>query len=81
MGKTYTRKLIAGQPGTKKLHQEFGERLLCVRYRYEMQPEPEQRPLNSSWKRNPGQENRGVFPATRLSVFGLTTEKNVCESS
>jgi hypothetical protein len=24
-----------GQPGTKRLQQQFGERLLCVRYRYD----------------------------------------------
>ena len=24
-----------GQPGTKRLHQQFGSRLICVRYRYD----------------------------------------------
>ncbi len=30
-----TRKLAPGQKGTKKLHEQFGDRLLCVRYRYD----------------------------------------------
>lgn len=29
------RTLKPGQPGTKKLVKEFGDRLLCVRYRYD----------------------------------------------
>lgn len=32
-----TRKLAPGQKGTKKLHEQFGDRLLCVRYRYDDQ--------------------------------------------
>jgi hypothetical protein len=28
-------KLIPGQPGTRKLVQQFGDRLVCVRYRYD----------------------------------------------
>ena len=31
----YTRKLLPGQPGTKKLLEKFGEDLFCVRYRYD----------------------------------------------
>lgn len=29
------RKLIAGQPGTKKWVEKYGEKLVCVRYRYD----------------------------------------------
>jgi len=29
------RKLLPGQPGTKKLLQKYGEDLVCVRYRYD----------------------------------------------
>ncbi len=29
------RKLTAGMPGTKKLVEKFGEKLLCVRYKYD----------------------------------------------
>ena len=29
------RKLLPGQPGTKKWLNKFGDKLLCVRYRYE----------------------------------------------
>lgn len=32
-----TRKLSLGQKGTEKLHELFGGRLLCVRYRYDDQ--------------------------------------------
>lgn len=32
-----TRKIAPGQKGTKKLHEQFGDRLLCVRYRYDDQ--------------------------------------------
>lgn len=32
-----TRKLAPGQKGTKKLHEQFGDHLLCVRYRYDDQ--------------------------------------------
>ena len=29
------RRLEAGKPGTKKLLEEYGDRLICVRYRYD----------------------------------------------
>jgi len=29
------KKLILGQPGTKKLFEEYGDKLFCVRYRYD----------------------------------------------
>lgn len=32
-----TRKLAPGQNGAKKLQVQYGERLLCVRYRYDRQ--------------------------------------------
>jgi len=31
------KKLIPGQPGTKKLVKEYGDKLFCVRYRYDSQ--------------------------------------------
>jgi hypothetical protein len=34
---TATIKLRPGQKGTKKLHAEYGDALLCVRYRYDVQ--------------------------------------------
>ena len=30
-----SKKLAAGQPGTKKMMEHFGDKLLCVRYRYD----------------------------------------------
>ncbi len=33
------RKLKPGQPGTKKLVKQYGERLVCVRYRYDREQE------------------------------------------
>ena len=32
-----TRKISPGQKGTKKLHEQYGDRLFCVRYRYDRQ--------------------------------------------
>lgn len=32
-----TRELAPGQKGTNRLHEQFGDRLLCVRYRYDDQ--------------------------------------------
>lgn len=32
-----TRKLAPGQKRTKKLHEQYGDRLFCVRYRYDDQ--------------------------------------------
>jgi len=32
-----TRKISPGQRGTKKLHEQYGDRLFCVRYRYDRQ--------------------------------------------
>jgi len=29
------KKLLPGQPGTKKLLEKYGEKLVCVRYRYD----------------------------------------------
>lgn len=33
--KNTSRKLAAGQPGTKRMVEKYGENLLCVRYRYD----------------------------------------------
>ena len=35
MGKKINRTLLPGQPGTKKLLDKFGEKLVCVRYKYD----------------------------------------------
>ncbi|MGA1870592.1 MAG: hypothetical protein ACMUJM_18815 [bacterium] len=51
------KKLIPGQPGTKKLTKEYGDKLFCVRYRYDQK---EQRKIKtveiileeSKWKPN-----------------------------
>ena len=32
-----TRKVLPGQPGTKKLLDKYGDRLVCVRYRYDIE--------------------------------------------
>ena len=29
------KKLLPGQPGTKKLLEKYGEKLVCVRYKYD----------------------------------------------
>ena len=31
----WVKKLIPGQDGTKQSHKKFGDKLLCVRYRYD----------------------------------------------
>jgi hypothetical protein len=33
--KHVSRKLIAGQPGTKRMVEKYGDNLICVRYRYD----------------------------------------------
>lgn len=35
--KNVNRKLSAGTPGTKKMVEQYGEKLLCVRYRYDIE--------------------------------------------
>ncbi len=35
MDKKISRTLLPGQPGTKKLLDKFGEKLVCVRYKYD----------------------------------------------
>lgn len=32
-----TKKLMPGQPGTKKLFEQYGSDLVCVRYRYDFE--------------------------------------------
>jgi hypothetical protein len=31
----FTNKILPGRPGSKKLMREYGDRLICVRYRYD----------------------------------------------
>ena len=35
MASQLSRKVLPGQPGTKKLLDKYGDRLVCVRYRYD----------------------------------------------
>lgn len=51
------RKLAAGRPGTKKLLQKYGERLLCVRYRYDTERKEKMKTVEivvqkNRWDRN-----------------------------
>ena len=37
MASQLSRKVLPGQPGTKKLLDKYGDRLVCVRYRYDIE--------------------------------------------
>ncbi|MCK6621580.1 MAG: hypothetical protein HUU32_23385 [Calditrichaceae bacterium] len=55
-----TVKLFPGQPGTKKLVEMFGDKLLCVRYRYDTERELRIKTVElvveeSAWQPKPSQ--------------------------
>jgi len=70
------KKLLPGQPGTKKLLEKYGERLLCVRYRYDTQHRKRLKTVEiiieeGDWEINPSQ-----IPANKMVRIRIGYKEN-----
>lgn len=72
------RTLLPGQPGTKKLVQEYGDALLCVRYRYDATKKERVKTVEVIIERDPWEPDPTKIPAhKRLSVRVELGEKSL----
>lgn len=74
--------LTPGQNGTRKLHARYGERLVCVRYRYDAGRKVRHKTVElivetTPW--NPRQHNARRVPHDRVGVRIAYSEAEMCE--
>ena len=60
------RKLVPGQPGTKKLLERYGEDLVCVRYRYDAERKISVKTVELIVERGPWVEKPKRIPDARM---------------
>ena len=56
----------SGQPGTKKWIQQFGEKLVCVRYKYDYQRKRKLKTIELIVEEEPWDLNKARIPANKL---------------
>ena len=61
-----TKKLLLGQPGTKKLLEQYGEDLVCVRYRFDAERKIRVKTVELIVERGPSAEAPRRIPAGRI---------------
>jgi len=59
------KKVLPGQPGTKKLLAKYGQRLWCVRYRYDSQRQRRFKTIEIIVEQKPWRKNRARIPANK----------------
>lgn len=59
------RKLAPGRPGTKKLFQKYGERLICVRYRYDTKKKEKMKTVELLVEKNTWDGNGKRIPGNK----------------
>jgi hypothetical protein len=60
------RKLKPGQPGTKKLLQKYGDELVCVRYRYDLQRKKRIKTVELIVEEGPWEQNPAKTPPNKI---------------
>lgn len=60
------RKLLPGQPGTKKLLQKYGDDLVCVRYRYDLKRKRRIKTVELIVEEGPWEPNRAKTPPNKI---------------
>lgn len=60
------RKLIPGQPGTKKWVEKYGEKLVCVRYRYDDKRRMKLKTVETIVEETPFEPAEKKIPANRI---------------
>ncbi len=58
--------LIAGKPGTKKWLKEFGEKLICVRYKYDSERKRKIKTVELVIEDEPWEINNERIPANKI---------------
>jgi len=61
-----TRKLLPGQPGTRKLLDKYGDDLLCVRYRYDPEHKIRMKTIEIIIEKAPWQGTPRRIPSKRI---------------
>jgi len=63
----YTQKtLAAGQPGTQKWIRKYGEALVCVRYKYDLQNKRKLKTVELIVEDEPWELDKGRIPANKI---------------
>ena len=60
------RKILPGQPGTKKWSERFGDRLVCVRYRYDAKRKLKTKTVEIIVDQSAWQANRQRIPHNKI---------------
>ncbi len=60
------RKLVPGQDGTKKLVKQYGEDLVCVRYRYDEEQKIRAKTIELIIEKTPWQRNSQRIPMNKI---------------
>jgi hypothetical protein len=61
-----TKKLMPGQPGTKKLFEQYGSDLVCVRYRYDSEQRLKFKTIELIVEKGPWRGRSQEIPAERI---------------
>jgi len=61
-----TKTLIAGKPGTDKWVKKYGEALLCVRYKYDLQNARKLKTVELIVENEPWDRNKNRIPANKI---------------
>jgi hypothetical protein len=70
-----TRKVPPGQKGTKKLHAQYGDRLLCVRYRYDRQQQKRMKTIELIIEESPWTPPRAPISASTIVGIRIAFEE------
>jgi hypothetical protein len=60
------RKLIPGQPGTKKWMEKYGEKLVCIRYRYDHERKMKLKTVEMIVEETPWEPAAKKIPANKI---------------
>lgn len=72
------RKLLPGEPGTKRLLKKYGESLLCVRYRYDAERHVRMTTVELVEDESPWQRRASRIPANKIVNIAVTyTEEEI----
>lgn len=81
-----TKKLLPGQPGTKKLLEKYGDKLFCVRYRYDAEQKLKFKTIEliidqSHWDKSPAVSPQGNKIMFIRIGFGETNLQRTVKSA
>jgi len=67
-----TKKLLPGQPGTKKWIAQYGDALVCVRYRHDEQKHTQITTVELIVQSKPLKQHKGTIPANKIIFLRIS---------